>query len=378
MTESRTRVPDGRAAPHRRRDRVADLQRAAESWLEQLTASWVAEDLITPTQRDRILRHEAEHPSAAFRPGTGRAQSIAVEALGYLGGVIVVVAVLLLGSQVWDEIGTGAHLALVGGGAVLLGAVGAAVPRSAGAVGIRLRSVMWLATVPATAGFFAVLGTDVLDLEGTDVGVLASGGATLVAAALWVVGRGALQQLVLLVSASIATAVTIVDLSSSDSLPGLGVWCVGITWAAWAWGGVVDHRVLGLPAGAAVAIVGGLTMIPTDAGTVLALLTAGGVVATAVLFRDLLLLAVGAVGSLLVLPAAVTNWWPDRLAAPLALMALGVVLLLAALQVARRRRSPRQEQDRADLSNGTPTVAWLLAAPVLGVLIAVLVGVAVS
>ena len=86
-----------------------------------------------------------------------------------------------------------------------------------------------------------------------------------------------------------------------------------------------------------------MTTIPTNAGNVLALVTAAAVVTTAVLFRDLLLLGVGAFGTLLVLPAVITEWFPGRLAAPIAMLAVGAVLVGAALFVAHRRHaSPRR------------------------------------
>lgn len=344
--------------------------------LEALSARWVGEGIISEEQRAHILDTAAvQLPSTTGEEGAGPREppgpGLAVEALGYVGGVVVVVAALMLGFQVWEDLGTTVRLLLVGGPALALIAAGAAIVPRAGEVGVRLRSVLWLVATAATAGFFVVLGSQVLDLEDEDALAFTASGVLLVAAALWSLHRTFVQQAAMMVAAMVATAAVISDAATSESLPGLGVWCVGVVWAVLAWGGVLDHRRAGLALGAAGAILGALTTIPGSAGTVLALVTVFGVVGLAVWFRDLALLAVGALGTLNVLPAAVSTWWPETLAAPLALLVVGVVLVLVALYVARRPGQPATTG--RDWSHGTPRTACLLAAPVLALLVGVLV-----
>lgn len=72
---------------------------------------------------------------------------------------------------------------------------------------------------------------------------------------------------------------------------------------------------------------GALTTIPTHAGVALALLTSVAVVATAVVFRDLLMLAVGALGTLLVLPSSVIELFSGELAAPILMLVVGALLV---------------------------------------------------
>jgi uncharacterized membrane protein len=83
-------------------------------------------------------------------------------------------------------------------------------------------------------------------------------------------------------------------------------------------------------------LVGAAFTLPTDAGMVLALCTVVAIVVLAVLFRDLLLLAVGALGALNILPSVITEWFPGELAPPLVLLGFGGLLVAAAVYTAKR------------------------------------------
>ena len=348
-----------------------------------MTARWLAEGLITAVQREHILSRERDGTVSATGPAVraGRVDEArpvehpgpgpAVEALGYVGGVVVAVATLLFGFQVWDDLGTLTQLSLVGGAAVVLLAAGAVVRPGIGEVGVRMRSVLWLAATLAASGFLAVLGTDVLGVDDGKIGAFTTVGATVVAALFWRVHRTVVQQVAAMGCAVGATASVVAAFSTSDLLPGLGAWCVGVLWAILAWGGVLAHRRVGLALGALAALVAAMTTVPNDAGTVLALVTALSVVGVGAWFRDLVLLAVGVLGTLNALLAAVATWWPETLAAPIVLLAVGLALVVTAVQVARRRGEPQAV--RPDRSRGTSRTAWLLAAPVLAVLTGVLV-----
>ena len=144
---------------------------------------------------------------------------------------------------------------------------------------------------------------------------------------------------------------------------------------------------LGWPAGAEAVrhgvrgcwdVVGALTTIPTHAGIVLALATAVAVVATAVLFRDLLLLAVGAFGTLLVLPSSVIELFPGDLAAPIAMLVVGALLVGAGLFIARRRHTRSEAGPPAhDFSVGAPVAAITAAGAAGATVTAVIVLLAV-
>jgi len=336
--------------------------------LTSLLETWVADQLITPEQADRILvRGQVTVQAPLPEQQRPARSSVVIEALGYLGGVIILVASILVASLYWDQVATTARLVILGSVAGLLLAAGSAVPERLEDVGVRLRSVLLLLSTGALAGFLAVLGADALDMADQDVFLLISAGATVYAIGLWLMSENLVQQLAVMLGVMVTAAALTNELDVSQALPGVAVWGVALIWVVLGWGGVLEPRRFVMVVGAAGMFVGAMTTIPTNAGNVLALLTAAAVVTSAVLFRDLLLLAVGAFGTLLVLPAVITEWFPGRLAAPIAMLAVGAALVGAALFVARRRHTqPAPSVPIHDFSVGTPAVA-MWAAGVVGV-----------
>jgi hypothetical protein len=100
-----------------------------------------------------------------------------------------------------------------------------------------------------------------------------------------------------------------------------------------------------------------MTTAGSDAGIVLTLATVMIVVSAAVATRDLLVLAVGTVGLLANLPVAATRWFPKILAAPVALLVVGAVLVIVAVRTALRRPAVDGLGARRDYSSGQPTAA---------------------
>ncbi|WP_168929309.1 DUF2157 domain-containing protein [Nocardioides sp. GY 10113] len=338
--------------------------------LTVLVDRWVTDGIITAEQA-ALIRAEGVAgvvaPAPDSEPAEDRphAATLAVEALGYLGGVIVLVGAIMVGALYWDELSTAARLALIGTAAGGLVAGGLLVPARLGEAGDRLRSVLWLASTGAFAGFMGVAAVDVLDLDDSAVGLAVAGTTAVWAGALWTLRHGFLQQAATAVLLMLTAATTIVQVfPDADSLPGLGVWGVAAAWLLLGWGGVLGPRAAVLPAAAAALVLGAMTTFPADAGVVLALATAAAVVVLAVAFRDLVLLVVGAAGSLLVLPQAVSLWFPDTLAAPLALLVVGAGMVLAALWVARRRTGSGPAGGRRDLAAGDRLVATYAACAV--------------
>jgi hypothetical protein len=126
--------------------------------LPALLDHWLAAGVITPEQAAR-MRADAGLPAQPPNltvlpvPPTARAErsSLLIEALGYLGGVVILVAAVLLTAQYWSDLSTWAHLAIVGGAAVVLVLAGFAVPLRLGVTAHRLRAVLWLLSTGATA-----------------------------------------------------------------------------------------------------------------------------------------------------------------------------------------------------------------------------------
>jgi hypothetical protein len=149
-------------------------------------------------------------------------------------------------------------------------------------------------------------------------------------------------------------------------------------WLLLGWGGILGPRRSVVALSAAAAVIAAMSTTSDDAGLVFAIATAATVVCTAVLFRDLVMLAVGAVGALLVLPQAVDRWFPGSLAAPMALLAVGVLLVSSAFWIAgrRMRHGPDAASAPRDYSVGRPTTAAWAAAGVVAVVVGTVLTVA--
>jgi hypothetical protein len=78
-------------------------------------------------------------------------------------------------------------------------------------------------------------------------------------------------------------------------------------------------------------------MISQSWGPVLGLATVVALVVAAVLRRELGVLGVASVGTLIVLPISVNRYFPGALSAALALVVGGLVLVAVAVYAARRR-----------------------------------------
>lgn len=310
--------------------------------LSTLLEIWVADGIISPEQRDRIAARGDVAVLLDHTPRQRASRSLATEALGYLGGVVVVVSTMLIADLYWQDLSLGSRLSVVGLAAAGLFGGGLAVPRRLGAIGDRLRSVLWLATTISVAGFLAILGRDGFDFTGPDAAVLATTGTAAAAAGLWWAHRHLLQQIATMVAFMVAAVAAIADFVEPDHLPGVGAWLVGLAWLALGLRGRLTPRQPVLALSSAAAIVGAMTTLPTDWGFVLALVTVAGIVALAVQRADLLLLAVGALGTLGVLPAATNEWFPGSVAVPFVLLGVGLLLVAIALWTARRHR------DRSD------------------------------
>jgi hypothetical protein len=319
--------------------RPAEREPALATRLER----WVSEGLITSDQAARILAAEAvprprgEAPGEPAEAEHGLRTALVTEALGYLGGVLVLIAVGLIAARFWQELGTPVRLSVVALGTVLLLVGGLAVPRPDGAAG-RLRSVLWALSAAGTAVFLSLLGSDALGWRDEDVALLAGAGTALLAAALWWAHRRPLQQLVLFVALAVTlTAATAQVDAVPDDYIGAPIWVLGVVWFLLGRRGLVAPTRVAELLGAVGALIGAMTTMGTDPGRVLALVTVVALVVVAVVLRDLVLLAVAAIGALQVLPVLVNEWFPGALAAPIVLLLLGAGLVAAAVWTARRR-----------------------------------------
>jgi hypothetical protein len=298
--------------------------------VHQLLDRWTAAGLITDEQARR-MRADVPVPS-------GRGPLI-VEGVGYLGATLVVTALVLLAEQYWTDLGDAGRLLIVGGATVVLGVAGAAVPRREDGWLVRLRALLWLACCGAVFGFLLLLSDDWFGWD-VDTGVtVAAAGTLLCAAGFWALHPHPVQHAATLVAVLVLAGWSVALLPDPGMLPALAIWATGVAWALLAWGGWLPPELLGRWLGAATAAAGAAVVAGESWGSVLAVATIAALIAVAVTIRDQVLLVVAAVAALPIAPAVVGLWFPGVLGAVLALLLAGLLLVAAAVLLARRHRA---------------------------------------
>lgn len=250
--------------------------RVPEPRVSERVDEWVRAGLISREQAAAIQVHETGRwappvPVVAPSGSGGRRDALrwpsAAEALGYLGGLLAVIGLVLAVVQAWDALAAAGRIGLVSGVAVALTVGGVMVrPETVPALA-RLRWTLW--TLGSAAG--AVLGSlvvvDVLDVDRPRTVVL--GGAVVVAvhgAATWR-NRPRPVQMMIAVSGAIVAIGAAVSHAVDVGPTGVVVWVLGGVALALGVG-----RVTALPAlmgflGAAGLVAGGVMMSAVWAGT---------------------------------------------------------------------------------------------------------------
>jgi hypothetical protein len=342
--------------------------------VDALLRHWVDDGLITAEQA-KLLRADVppSMPSGATR-SVPRATSLVIEAIGYLGGILIMVGLGLVVGQYWAELPTGGRLALAGAVTVSLLVAGTAVPAGRAAAGARLRAVLWLAATVGLATVLGLAGAEVFDWREEAVATVAAAGALTLAATLWYLHRHPVLHLTVLAAMAATAMAATTLLPDTDFLPGVAGWGVGVAWAVLAWGGLLPPRRLGVLAGAVVTTFAAMTVASESWGSALAIATVVALVAVAVVMRDLVLLAVAALGTLNVLPVVVARFFPGTLSAAVVLLVVGLLLVGVAVLTARRRGGTGHMVSR-DWRSGPRSIAVATAAVVAVVAAVVVVAV---
>ncbi len=297
-----------------------------------LVDRWVTAGIITPEQADRI------RADLATLPSTNRPVSLVAEALGYLGGVIVLVGLGLVVGLTWDRLTPAWQVGIATGIAIALGVAGAFIPaHRLGAVGRRLRGVLWLAASIAVFVSLILLGDEVLDWNENQFLLLGGAGAAVASAVLWALNRHVLQHISVVVATAIGAASGTMLATDSSVLSSLSVWAVGVVWFSLSVPDLVPQQSGGV-LGSLSAVIGSLLMFDEEWGPLMALGTVVALVVAAVIRRQLAVLGVGSVGALIALPATVDRYFDNVLLAALSLVAGGLALVGVAIFTARRRR----------------------------------------
>lgn len=299
------------------------------------THEWVDASLITPEQADAIAEYESAHELSASRLPRW------VEPLAYLGVALVAVALILFGVQVWDQI---APLGRVGAAAlvtVCLLAAGWSLRRSAEAPARRAASFALLLSLAGVAATVGLLLADVVEASRTATVLLTTGLTAVVAGAVYLAVREALQQ----VGFALATVSFVVAVPASQEwgegpvIP-LLLASLGLGWLALTRAGVLTPPTVGWVIGSVLSLAVGLASADENvavwAGVGVAV--ALGLVVLATALDSRWVLAVAVVGLLVWIPTTVTMLFEGSVAVPVAILVTGVVTLGVVVLAVRRLR----------------------------------------
>lgn len=210
---------------------VSGLAAALERWVE---AGLLTEDQSTAIEAYESAAVSRPPPWTGPTPSTsvvGRLRStrvpVVAEALGYLGGALATVGLVLVVSRYWPDMTTAGRLALSGAAAALLGVAGLLVHEDADPALARLRSVLWLASTAAAALFAGVLAADGLGADSPETIVASCAGAVAaVSGVMWGWRDRPLQQLVALAGAVVCIGASVAHVAAPGPV-GLSVWAMG-------------------------------------------------------------------------------------------------------------------------------------------------------
>jgi hypothetical protein len=319
------RPADGRALT------AADLQRATEA------------GVVTADQAAALLSLAAAPPPPA-RGGerAPRGVPVAVEIVGYLGAVLVMIGAALLVGQFWEDMAQGSRLALVGSLAVGLWGAGAVVDEAADAVLWRLRGFLWLLSSAALAGFAGLLGADVFGWGDEPVAVFVGSTTALYAASLWR-GRDRPAQHLACVAGVIAASAGAGAWLDGPGMVGLVLWVLGAAWLALGWRRMVVPAAIALVAAPALMLVAaGVTGGSWESlAPAFGLATAVGLFVAGTVFKEFLVTGVGVAGVFVYLPMSGAEYFGEAIGVPVVLLATGVLLIVLMVALLRRGAGPR-------------------------------------
>ena len=213
-----------------------------------------------------------------------RSVPLFAEALGYIGGVLVLVALGVIVSEYWSDLGVAGRLAVSAGAAGGLFGLGAILAVERDEALRRLRAFLWLGSAAGTGLLAGVVVVDLIDSQSDRTITMAVAGAfALQCGLLWRNRFRPLQQLGFVIGFAVFLG-AIVDQFTHNGPVGVALWVFG---TAFVMGGlrraIVDPTIAEV-AGAAIAFAGCAFIVSEwmGFGEVLAVTSAWALVAPAV------------------------------------------------------------------------------------------------
>lgn len=184
----------------------------------------------------------------------------------------------------------------------------------------------------------AVLTGRYLHLADADGALTTSAASLVYAVPLWWRTRSALQHLAAFGAAvaGLETGIDRIDPRAGTFSFGIAIWVFALAWGIAVSRGRLVPTPIGTLLSGAGALAGAIIAMDHSAGVLLAITTVAGLFACGVQMYQVPLIGIGAVGTLYVVPDAAARYLPGSVAAALAVAVVGLVLLGAALWLARQ------------------------------------------
>lgn len=289
-----------------------------------------ATGIITRDQAEAILRSEEV---AAPEPVTaGRAPARvppALEALGYLGAIFVIVGAVTLVSGFWEDLLTWSRLAILGVVAAAFTAAGLAVRDEGEPALWRLRGFLLLLGSGALTGFSALVALDGFEWSGAPVAVFVGGLVSAHAGALWQLRDRPGQHLAFFGGAVAVVAGAVVSVGGGPATVGLALWLAGGAWLGASLRQVLPPAMVGVALGSALGLVAaGVTASQWNhVGTLFGLATAGLLIGVGIRTEEFLLTGIGVIGAFVYLPSTLGMFFGDTIGVPAVMLVSGLGLL---------------------------------------------------
>ncbi len=315
---------------------MPDVEEHLELWLEA--------GVIHDSDAERIRAFERQHHAGPAHPSGERPG--AIEALLYLGVVVVSVGVFALIEQRWPDLDSWARVMAIGVPTLLALALGAALHANDEPGLNRAGQLAWFVAVGLFAGFVAIF---LNEYEPAGIGIEdnADGLLTVMSAAaglgliLWVVSPAHPQVLGLGATLfALGQAVGNWPDEFSQVLAGMLIFGFGAAGLALTEARMMRPRFSGRLVFAVLCAVGPYEAGFTDNGMVFELLVfavGGALIAMGVVRASFTLLAVGVIASFVGLVTFIFEHFEESLGAPVALMISGGALIAGVLLLARLR-----------------------------------------
>lgn len=307
---------------------------------------WVKAGLLEREQAERIREHEH---------GTDGGVAVWQEALGYVGATLALSALGLLLEDVWVELTVGAQLAVTVALAAALTVTGWVVFPGAVPSRRRLGSLLLAAGTVATAWGAGIAVTELTDWGDAGSALTVGAIAGTHAVVLWCARPAPLQEVAAFAAAGtvLAGLLLLPEIEPAALYVGLSVWTLGAVWALLAQVEVLRPARTGVALGLLAVGVGAQIAASGDArvlGLWLGIASTAAVLAVGALRTSVLLLAFGAAGVVIFIPQVVFHLFEDTVAAPVALLLVGVIVVVVAaggFRLTRDRDGAPRDRDGA-------------------------------